>query len=565
MMSSNEIGEFGHVGSKQYHMGRLARGVGYCSGKVEVHRKGWGTGVRDEDISRTTFRTHYCHYKFQVMPFGLTNTHAVFMDLMNRLCKPYLDKFVIVFIDDILIYSRSKEEHEKQLELILELLKKEELYAKILKFIEGFLKIAKPLTKLTQKNVKFEWEEKEESAFQLLKWKLCSAPILAPPKGTMNFMVYYDASHKELEVVLMQKEKGFLYDGYNPNTITNSLTRSLDNPDGVASILDAISTFQRLAKKNELKTRGTLLMALPGKHQLKFNIHKDAKTLIEAIEKRFGGNKETKKEDINLKFLRSLPSEWKTHTLIWRNKADLEEQSLDDLFNNLNIYEAKVKDLKQIDVDDLKEMDLKWQIAMLTMRARRFLQRIGRNLGENGTATIRFDMSKDECYNSHRRGHFAKECRSPRDNRNKEARRRTVPVKVSTSNALVPQYDAVGSSSSSGSDNEKSQFDVLSYKTGLESVEARQVFDCEELHDDESVNSVPTSLVNDRYKIGERYHVVPPPYTRTFMPPKLDLVFNDAPYASESVANVFKDESSPTKPSKDMSKTLRPDTPIIED
>nr|GEY88901.1 hypothetical protein [Tanacetum cinerariifolium] len=180
---------------------------------------------------------------------------------------------------------------------------------------------------------------------------------------------------------------------------------------------------QRLAKKNELKARGTLLMALPDKHQLKFNIQKDAKSLMEAIEKRFGGNKETKKvqktllkqqyenfsgsssesldqihdrlqklisqleilgeslsqEDINMKFLRSLPSEWRTHTLIWRNKADLEDQSLDDLFNNLKIYEAESNspqldndDFKQIDADDLKKTDLKWQMAILTMRARRW-------------------------------------------------------------------------------------------------------------------------------------------------------------------------------------------------
>nr|GEV84090.1 hypothetical protein [Tanacetum cinerariifolium] len=110
---------------------------------------------------------------------------------------------------------------------------------------------------------------------------------------------------------------------------------------------------QKLARKNELKARGTLLMALPDKHQLKFNSHKDAKTLMEAIEKQFGGNTKTRKleiyrvslsqEDVNLKFLRSLPSKWKTHTLIWRNKVDLEEQSLGDLFNSLKIYEAKVK------------------------------------------------------------------------------------------------------------------------------------------------------------------------------------------------------------------------------
>ncbi|GJQ91011.1 putative reverse transcriptase domain-containing protein [Tanacetum coccineum] len=187
------------------------------------------------------------------------------MDLMNRVCKPYLDKFVIVFIDDILIYSKNKEEHEEHLKLILELLKKEELYAKFSKcefwipkvqflghvidskgihvdpakiesikdwaspktpteirqflglagyyrrFIEGFSKIAKSMTKLTQKNVKFDWGEKEEAAFQLIKQKLCSAPILALPKGSENFIVYCDASHKGLGVVLMQNEKVIAY------------------------------------------------------------------------------------------------------------------------------------------------------------------------------------------------------------------------------------------------------------------------------------------------------------------------------------------------------------------
>ncbi|GJU17282.1 putative reverse transcriptase domain-containing protein [Tanacetum coccineum] len=89
--------------------------------------------VREEDISKTTFRTRYGHYEFQVMPFGLTNAPIVFMDLINRVCKPYLDKFVIVFIDDILIYSKNKKEHKEHLKAILELLKKEELYAKFSK------------------------------------------------------------------------------------------------------------------------------------------------------------------------------------------------------------------------------------------------------------------------------------------------------------------------------------------------------------------------------------------------------------------------------------------------
>ncbi|GJS13007.1 putative nucleotidyltransferase, ribonuclease H [Tanacetum coccineum] len=124
--------------------------------------------------------TRYGHYEFQVMAFGLTNVPAIFMDLMNRVCKPYLDKFVIVFIDDILIYSNNKKEHEEHLKAILEFLKKEESYAKFYnclasyyrRFIKGFLKIAKPMTELAQKKVAFKWGDKQEAAFQTLKNKI---------------------------------------------------------------------------------------------------------------------------------------------------------------------------------------------------------------------------------------------------------------------------------------------------------------------------------------------------------------------------------------------------------
>ncbi|GJR61171.1 putative nucleotidyltransferase, ribonuclease H [Tanacetum coccineum] len=187
------------------------------------------------------------------------------MDLMNRVCKPYLDKFVIVFIDDILIYSHNEKEHEEHLKTILELLKKEELYAKFSKcefwintvkflghvidssgihvdpakieavknwaspttpseirqflglagyyrrFIKRFSKIAKPMTELTQKNQKFDWGEEQEEAFQLLKQKLCAAPILALPEGSEDFVVYCDASIKGLGAVLMQRMKVIAY------------------------------------------------------------------------------------------------------------------------------------------------------------------------------------------------------------------------------------------------------------------------------------------------------------------------------------------------------------------
>ncbi|GJX19710.1 putative reverse transcriptase domain-containing protein [Tanacetum coccineum] len=142
--------------------------------------------IREEDIPKTAFRTHYGHYDFQVMPFGLTNAPAVFMDLMNQVCKPYLDKFVIIFIDDILIYSKNKKEQEGHLKLILRLLKEDKLFASFPSVNSGFSKIARPMTKLTQKSMKFDWGEKEEAAFQLLKQKLCSALILALPKGTYS-------------------------------------------------------------------------------------------------------------------------------------------------------------------------------------------------------------------------------------------------------------------------------------------------------------------------------------------------------------------------------------------
>nr|GFA31850.1 putative reverse transcriptase domain-containing protein [Tanacetum cinerariifolium] len=224
--------------------------------------------VREEDVQKkTAFRTRYGHYEFQVMPFGLTTAPALFMDLMNRVCKPYLDKFVIVFIDDILIYSKDEKEHEEHLRQILKLLKKEELYAKFSKyefwipkvqflghvidsqsshvdpakiesvkdwaspkspteirqflgltgyyrrFIEGFSKIAKTMTKLTQKKIKFEWGDKQEAAFQLLKQKLCSAPILALPEGSEDFIetmktVNQGMSVEEIkQVTERQKEK----------------------------------------------------------------------------------------------------------------------------------------------------------------------------------------------------------------------------------------------------------------------------------------------------------------------------------------------------------------------
>ncbi|GKD72826.1 putative reverse transcriptase domain-containing protein, partial [Tanacetum coccineum] len=189
--------------------------------------------VREEDIPKTAFRTRYGHYEFQVMPFGLTNTPAVFMDLMNRVCKPYLDKFVIVLINDILIYSLNEKEHEEHLKTILELLKKEELYATFSKceFWINTIKFLGPVidssgihvdpakieavknwaSPTTPSEIRQFLGEEQEEAFQLLKQKLCAAPILALPEGSDDFVVYCDASIKGLGAVLMQRMKVIAY------------------------------------------------------------------------------------------------------------------------------------------------------------------------------------------------------------------------------------------------------------------------------------------------------------------------------------------------------------------
>nr|GEU46787.1 hypothetical protein [Tanacetum cinerariifolium] len=314
--------------------------------------------------------------------------------------------------------------------------------------------------------------------------------------------------------------------------------------EGVVQPVAPTTAKQRLSRKNELKAHGTLLMALPDKHQLKFNIHKDAKTLMEAIEKRFGGNKETKKVQKTL---------------------HLEEQSLDDLFNSLKIYEAEVKssssaststqniaflssnnidstnepvsavasisdasakihifalpnvdtlsnvviysffasqsnnpqldndDLKQIDADDLEEMDLKWQMAMLTVRARRFLLRTGRNLRANGPTSMGFNI---------------------------------VMVWAAMTRAFRQK---------------KNQLTMPSWHSPLQ--------------------VLPVLIM--RYHSGDGFHAIPPPYAGTFMPPKPNLVFHDAPNVNETVHTTFNVELSPTKPDDKLSH--KPSAPIIED
>ncbi|GJY09734.1 putative nucleotidyltransferase, ribonuclease H [Tanacetum coccineum] len=196
--------------------------------KLTVKNRYHQLRVREEDVPKTAFRTRYGHYEFQVMPFGLTNAPAVFMDLMNRVCKPYLDKFVIVFIDDILIYSKNKKEHEEHLKQILELLKKEELYAKFSK-CEFWI----PKVQFLGHVIDSEGIHVDPAKIESIKdWTspkspteirqflglagyyrrfIEGAPILALPEGSEDFIAYCDASKKGLGAVLMQREKVISY------------------------------------------------------------------------------------------------------------------------------------------------------------------------------------------------------------------------------------------------------------------------------------------------------------------------------------------------------------------
>nr|GEW66728.1 putative ribonuclease H-like domain-containing protein [Tanacetum cinerariifolium] len=355
---------------------------------------------------------------------------------------------------------------------------------------------------------------------------------------------------------------------------------------GVLQLVAPTTAEQKLARKNELKARGTLLIALPDKHQLKFNSHKEAKILMEAIEKRFRVNTKTKKVQKTLLKQQyknftgsSLKSLDHIHDRL-QKLTDLEKQSLDDLFNSLKIYEAEVKSSSsavtttqniafvsssntdnttepvsaatsvfaicaKIHVSSLPNVDsLSNAMAMLTMRARRFLWRIGRNLGANGPTSMGFDMSIVECYNCHKKGHFARECRSPKDSRRNgaaEPHRRNVLVENSTSNALVSQYDGVGS---------------YDWSFQIEEEPANYAL---------MVFSSLSSSFEMWFQSSDGYHAVPPSYRCTFMPPKPDLVFNNAPNGVETDHFGFTIKLSPTKPDQDLSHTYRPSAPIIED
>ncbi|KAA3470790.1 DNA/RNA polymerases superfamily protein [Gossypium australe] len=178
--------------------------------------------VRESDIPKTAFWTRYDHYEFLVMPFGLTNALAVFMDLINRVFRPYLDRFVVVFIDDILLYSRDETKHAEHLSFL-------GLAGYYRRFVKGFSMIVAPMTKLLQKYVKFKWSERCKKSFDQLKTLLMEAPVLVQPESGKEFVIFSDASLNGLGCVLMQEGKVVAYTlGQLKSHERNYLTHDLE-------------------------------------------------------------------------------------------------------------------------------------------------------------------------------------------------------------------------------------------------------------------------------------------------------------------------------------------------
>ncbi|GKA88134.1 hypothetical protein Tco_0809898 [Tanacetum coccineum] len=341
----------------------------------------------------------------------------------------------------------------------------------------NFSKISKPLTSLTQKDQKYEWDVEQEEAFQILNDNLCKVIAYASRQLKIHEKNYTTHNLEreqwylhlrlgdcwELNVFILSTAKSRVSTAQNGNSFKPA-AKTTTNVDGTSTTLipSPVTTEEKVQKKNDMKARSMLLMALPDEHLITFNQYKYAKTLFTVIQTRFGGNEATKKTQKTLSKQISLPSERNTHVVVWRNKPDLDTMSFDDLYNIFKIVEQELvlltlkfspastqvstastqvstanlsddtvyvflasqpngsqlvyEDLEQIHEDDIEEMDLKWQLALLSMRTRRFFQKTGRKITINGSDQL--DITSQR-------------------NMNQDISRKTVNVEETSSKAML--------------------------------------------------------------------------------------------------------------------------------
>ncbi|GJV54909.1 ribonuclease H-like domain-containing protein [Tanacetum coccineum] len=329
-----------------------------------------------------------------------------------------------------------------------------------------------------------------------------------------------------------------------------------------------VTTKEKAQKKNDVKARSMLLMALPNEHQLTFNQYKDAKTLFDAIQTRFGGNDATRKTQKTI--------------LKQMNKSDLDTLSIDDLYNNFKIIKQEVKrtvtsssnsnsssqnmaivsspnstnevntanfqvstanspisttdtPASTANLNDLEEIDLKWQLTLLSMRARRYFQRTGKKITINGSDTARYDKSKVECFNCHKMRHFARECRGLKNqddmNKNQDSSRRTVNVEETSSKAMVA-IDGDGFDWSFMADEEVPTNIALMAFSDSEIEKLKKEKESNQIKIDKfenaskSLDKLIGSQISDKSRKGVgfvSYNAVPPPPTGLFAPSTIDL------------------------------------------
>ncbi|GJT06459.1 ribonuclease H-like domain-containing protein [Tanacetum coccineum] len=541
-------------------------------------------------------------------------------------------------------------------------------------------------------NEAFKILEDKHKEFDLLKWDQDSAHMVATSKVPM-------LKPGEYEIWMMRIEQYIQMIDYALwEVIENGATLPKTTiVEGVVIVMPITTAEEKAQRRLEVKARSTLMMGIPNEHQLKFNSIKDSKKLLEAIEKGFGGNADTKKtqrnllkqqyenftalsskmldqtfdrfqnlvsqlelldeklsqEDVNKKLLRSLSPEWNTHVVMWRNKADLDTMSMDDLYNNLNVYEPEVKgmsrsssstqnmafmsssnnntsstnevvktthgvstastqvnatnstnidnlsdavicaflasqpnspqlvheDLQQIHPDDIEEMDLRWQMTMLTMRARRFLKNTGRSLllmamrllvlispKWSATTATRGDILLGKEGPNYALMAFSS------SNPDSEVSNDSICSKscLETVELLKSQNDQLLK------DLKKSELMVLGEITIRELKKKLKTIQKEKdgiqlnvdkfEHESKSLNKLIKCQIVDNCKKGlgyENYNAVPPPYTGNFMPPTPNLSFTGLDeFANESVVENYKAMSSEEEP-----KVVRKhdDAPVIEE